>query len=289
MVAPIATNAPNRTYESIQALLTCTQKTLLSHITQHLVAGRRVASLLSTKNNKRAPMSDTALILLALLVVLLSLGYWFTHRTENRQRKASKQADTELVQRCLDLLQALQQHRGLGAQQDAASVMQRNALAQQLDELWLNWPGASLQLPPLQQHWPQLRRKPADFDAHCRLIEALLEVIEHLEDRLYRQDHHRIRGLGEACRSLEDLARLRGLAVRAANYERCPPGLQMQLRFLCNRLLDQEQDLPLLALIERLQSDLIEPAQIRLAPTDCFALLTPLIEQRLQGIRLSLD
>ena len=71
--------------------------------------------------------------------------------------------------------------------------------------------------------------------------------------------------------------------------ERCPPGLQMQLRFLCNRMLDQEQDAHLLALIERLQSDLIESAQIRLAPGECFALLTPLIEQRLQGIRLSLD
>lgn len=234
-------------------------------------------------------MSYTGLTLLLLLVTLLALGYWLTHRAENRQLKASKEADTETVQRCLDLLQTLQKHRGLGAQQDAESIAQRNALAQQLDGLWLNWPGASLQLPPLQQHWPQLRRKPADFDAHCRLIEALLEVIEHLEDRLYRQGHFRIRGLGEACRSLEDLARLRGLVVRAANYQRCPHGLQMQLRFLCNRLLDQEQDPPLLALIERLQSDLIESPQIRLAPAECFALLTPLIEQRLQGIRLNID
>lgn len=234
-------------------------------------------------------MSNAALIFLTLLVALLTLSYWLTHRAENHQLRASKQADTRIVQRCLDLLQALQQHRGLGAQLDAASVAQRNAQARQLDQLWLDWPGAGMQLPPLQQQWPQLRRKPADFAAHCRLIEALLTVIEQLEDRLYRQHHPRIRGLGEACRALEDLARLRGLAVRAANYERCPPGLQMQLRFLCKRMLDQEQDSHLLALIERLQSDLIEPAQIRLAPGECFALLTPLIEQRLQGIRLSLD
>jgi hypothetical protein len=234
-------------------------------------------------------MSDSALIFLPLLILLLVLGYGFSQRADRRQLDASKQANTEIVQRCLDLLQALQQHRGLGAQVDAEDVAQRNALAHQLDQLWLEWPGASLLLPPLQQHWPQLRRKPADFDAHCRLIESLLEVIELLEDRLYRQDHFKIRGLGEACRSLEDLARLRGLATRAANYERCPPGLQMQLRFLCKRLLDQEQDPALLALIERLQCDLIESAQIRLAPGECFALLTPLIEQRLQGIRLSLD
>ena len=234
-------------------------------------------------------MNEATLILLSLLVPLLALGYGLAHRTQKRLRNASKQADTEIVQRCLDLLQALQKHRGLGAQQDADGIAQRHALAQQLDGLWLDWSGASMQLPPLQQHWPQLRRKPADFDAHCRLIETLLTVIEQLEDRLYRQHHPRIRGLGEACRSLEDLARLRGLAVRAANYERCPPGLQMQLRFLCKRMLDQEQDSHLLALIERLQSDLIESAQIRLAPGECFALLTPLIEQRLQGIRLILD
>jgi len=176
-------------------------------------------------------MSDAALIFLTLLVVLLTLSYWLTHRAENRQLKASKQADTEIVQRCLDLLQALQKHRGLGAQQDAASVTQRNAQAQQLDQLWLNWPGASMQLPPLQQHWPQLRRKPADFDAHCRLIETLLTVIEQLEDRLYRQHHPRIRGLGEACRSLEDLARLRGLAVRAANTSAARLGYRCNCAF----------------------------------------------------------
>lgn len=234
-------------------------------------------------------MNEATLILLSLLVPLLALGFGLAHRAQKRLRNASKQADTEIVQRCLDLLQALQKHRGLGAQQDADGIAQRHALAQQLDGLWLDWPGASQQLPPLQQHWTQLRRRPADFDAHCRLIEALLQVIEQLEDRLYRQHHPGVRGLGKACRSLEDLARLRGLTVRAANYERCPPGLQMQLHFLCNRLLDQEQDPALLALIDRLQSDLIEAPRIRLTPGECFALLTPLIEQRLLGIRLTLE
>lgn len=234
-------------------------------------------------------MSDATLILLA-LAPLLALAYGLLRRVRTRRDHAGKQADADIVRRCLDLLQALQKHRGLGAQQDADGVAQRNALAHQLDGLWLGWSDTDLQLPPLQQHWPRLRRNPADFDAHCRLIEALLGVIEQFEDRLYRHHHHPcVRGLGESCRSLEDLARLRGLTVRAANYQRCPPGLQMQLRFLCNRLLDQEQDPHLLALLERLQSDLIEAPRIRLTPGECFALLTPLIEQRLLGIRLSLD
>lgn len=234
-------------------------------------------------------MSITALMALILLAALLTLSFWLAQRRESGQQSASTRLDNQIVQRCLDLLQALQKHRGLGGQQDAASAEQRIIIAQQLDELWLNWPGAELQLPALQQHWPQLRRNPGDFEAHCSLIESLLAVIEQLEDRLYRHDHPRIRGLGEACRSLEDLARLRGLAVRAASYERCPPGLQMQLRFLCQRLLDHQQSPSLLALLERLQADLIEAPHVRLTPAECFSLLTPLIEQRLQGIRLSIE
>lgn len=231
-------------------------------------------------------MTPQLLIALALGIILLTLGQYLSQHAERRHALALGKLQSRTLQRCLELLQALQKHRGLGAQQDIVSVSQRNALARQLDELWLNWPGASLQLPTLQQHWPLLRRKPADFEAHSRLIDGLLEVIEQLEDRLCR--HPAIRGLGEACRALEDLARLRGLAVRAANYSRCPPGLQVQMRALCARLDEREVDQPLHALLERLRQELIEAPQVRLAPADCFALLTPLIEQRLQGIRLSL-
>lgn len=233
-------------------------------------------------------MNLQLLIALSLAVALLTLGQYLSQRAERRHGLALGKLQSRTLQRCLELLQALQKHRGLGAQQDIASVSQRNALARQLDELWLNWPGASLHLPALQQHWPLLRRKPADFEAHSRLIDALLEVIEQLEDRLYQQRHPAIRGLGEACRALEDLARLRGLAVRAANYSRCPPGLQTQMRSLCARLDERELDQPLQPLLERLRQELIDAPQVRLAPADCFALLTPLIEQRLQGIRLTL-
>ncbi|SDH94181.1 hypothetical protein SAMN05216603_11746 [Pseudomonas benzenivorans] len=227
-------------------------------------------------------------IALALALGLFLLGQWLTRRAARRHRQAIAQLESSTLQRALDLLQALQKHRGLGAQPDIASVSQRNVLARQLDQLWLNWPGPSLQLPPLQQDWPQLRRNPADFEAHCRMIEGLLAVIEQLEARLCLYDTPALHGLGQACRGLEDLARLRGLAVRAANYRRCPAGLQLQIRLLCQRLDDPAASEPLHSLLQQLQRNLVDAPQPRLAPSDCFALLTPLIDERLHGLRRAL-
>ncbi|NQD91118.1 hypothetical protein HP532_00450 [Pseudomonas sp. CrR25] len=223
-------------------------------------------------------------IALALALVLFLLGQWLTRRAARLHRQTLTRLESATLQRSLELLQTLQKHRGLGAQQDITSVSQRNALARQLDQLWLNWPGPSLQLAPLQQDWPQLRRKPADFAAHCRMIEALLTVIEQLEDRLCERDNPELRGLGEACRVLEDLGRLRGLAVRAANYGRCPAGLQAQMRYLCQRLADPASSEPLLSLLQRLEHELIDAPRARMTPHDCFALLTPLIDARWQGL-----
>ncbi|UTW07062.1 hypothetical protein [Pseudomonas benzenivorans] len=223
-------------------------------------------------------------IILALALTLTFLGQWLTGRAKRRHRQTLAELESATLQRSLALLRALQKHRGLGAQQDLASSCQRRALARQLDQLWLNWPGPSLQLPALQQQWPQLRRKPADFAAHCQVIEALLTVIEQLEVRLNLRHDPQLQGLGQSCRALEDLARLRGLAVRAANYERCPAGLQAQLRELCRRLAITHPYEPMPGLLRRLQQDLIEAAQPRMTPLDCFALLTPLIEQRWQGL-----
>lgn len=221
---------------------------------------------------------------LVVALALLLLGQLLTRRAAQRHRQTLSQLQSGTLQRCLELLQALQKHRGLGAQQDLASVCQRRILARQLDQLWLNWPGPSLQLAPLQQDWPQLRRKPADFAAHCQLIEALLTSIEQLEDRLCQADNPELRGLGRACRVLEDLARLRGLAVRAANYSRCPAGLQAQMRYLCQRLAAPGADEPLHGLLRRLEQELIEAPRVALTPGDCFALLTPLIDAHWQGL-----
>ncbi|MDM8350452.1 hypothetical protein P8H27_16375 [Pseudomonas sp. sp1636] len=224
----------------------------------------------------------------ALAVGLFLLGQWLTRRASRRHRQTLAQLQGATLLRTLELLQALQKHRCLGAAQDIVSVSQRNALARQIDRLWLNWPGPSLQLAPLQQDWPQLRRNPADFEAHCRMIEALLTVVEQLEERLCLRDTAALQGLEPACRNLEDLARLRGLAVRAANYRRCPAGLHMQIRVLCRRLDDPARSEPLHSLLQRLEVELLEAPQVRLAPHDCFSLLTPLIDGRLHDLRHTL-
>jgi hypothetical protein len=141
----------------------------------------------------------------------------------------------------------------------------------------------------LQQDWPQLRRNPADFEAHSRMIEALLTVIEQLEERLCLHDSPALHGLGPAFRHLEDLARLRGLAMRAANYSHCPAALQVQMRELCQHLDDPAHTEPLHSLLQRLQRELIDATQTRLAPNDYFALLTPLIDARLSDLRHALE
>lgn len=225
-------------------------------------------------------MSAEFVFALGLGLALLVLGQLLTRHAARMHRATLEQLQAQCLQRSLELLRALQKHRGLGAQQELPAVSQRNALARQLDQLWLNWPGESLDLPPLHCEWPLLRMKPADFDSHSRVIEALLDVIETLGERLA------VPGLAGTCRHLEDLARLRGLAVRAANYGQCPPVLQQQMRVLCARLAEHDTDEQLSDLLAQLRSELIEARQPRLAPADCFALLTPPIERLLHSTRL---
>lgn len=224
-------------------------------------------------------------IAIALAVGLYLLGHTLTRRASrhHQQRLAAMQSAT--LQRAISLLEHTQKHRGLGAQQDISSVSQRKALARQLDQLWLNWPGASLQLAPLQADWPRLRRNPADFAAHCQLIEGLLQVIEQLEDRLCLNGNAQLQGISLTCRLLEDLARLRGLAVRAANYPRCPSGLQEQMRRLCHRLEQDNGNQHLQYTLQRLEHELIDAPRVRLAPRDCFELFAPLIEDCLRPLR----
>lgn len=109
------------------------------------------------------------------------------------------------------------------------------------------------------------------------------QLIRHCLDLLESTQKHR--GLGEACRAQEYLARLRGLAVRAAYHGRCPSGLRMQLEFLCTHLHAEADEPELPALIGRLREQLIDSPNVRITPSECFALLTPLIERRLQNIR----
>ncbi|VXC91939.1 conserved hypothetical protein [Pseudomonas sp. 8Z] len=230
-------------------------------------------------------MPQQYLTLFILLLAFLTLGWLLIRRGKTgRQTKLSDDlADSEVIHDCLDLLEALQKHRGLGGLQDSAGINQRLAIARHIDQLFQHWPH-SHPPPALTDKWPALQRNPADFDAHCQLIEALLTLIEQLEDRLQRRRAN-FRGIGQACRAVEDLARLRGLCVRAARNRRCPSGLQMQLRFICQRLRSHSPDQQILTLLTHLEQELIDTRHIRLTPGQCFALLTPLIDERLQAIR----
>lgn len=213
------------------------------------------------------------------------LGLWVLYRSRRRHHQAISALENATLRLSLDLLQALQRHRGLGAQQDPWSSERRAELAQQLNRLWADWPDETLHLPPLQLDWPALQRKPADFSAHCRVIDSLIGVIEELEDHLNQRGHRRLRGFGQACRALEDLARLRGLATRAANYAHCPVGLKMQIRFLCQRLRQPGTSDSQLALMDHLEQALIDTPRITLSPQACFSLVTPLIDKRLHELR----
>lgn len=224
-------------------------------------------------------------ITLAFALGVTILGLWVLYRSRRRHHQAISALESATLSLSLDLLQALQRHRGLGAQQDAWSCERRAELAEQLNRLWQEWPAEPLHLPPLQLDWPLLLRKPADFSAHCRLIDNLIGIIERLEDHLTQGGHRRLRGFGQSCRALEDLARLRGLATRAANYAHCPVGLKMQIRFLCQRLRQPGTSESQLALMDHLEQALIDTPRITLTPQHCFSLVTPLIDKRLHELR----
>lgn len=223
---------------------------------------------------------------LSTAMILALLGALSTHlrqQAQQRQNQAWKQG----LQTSLELLQRLQKHRGLGAQTEPQALVQRQQLVRELEQFWRQCPQDDSGLAELDGQWRQLRQQPDDFDGHCRLIEHLLNAAEHLELRLARQ-LPAVSGLVQACRELEDLARLRGLAVRGARHARCPLQLQVQMRYLCQRLAPPGGSSPLRGLLQRLQRELIDAPQVQLQPADCFALLTPLIDERLGHLQRQL-
>lgn len=231
----------------------------------------------------------TLSIALTLAAALLLAGHYLSQLAAKRHQQHLNELQGSLLLRALDLLQALQKHRGLGAQHDHLGSSQRNGVARQLDQLWLNWPGPSLGLAPLQQDWPRLRRNPADFTAHCQLIDDLLAVIATLEGRLHQAGNLQAQGIARACQGLESLARLRGLSVRAANYNHCPQALKTQIEQLCLQLAAPPAAKPLQQALQRLKHELLDSHTVRLAPHECFALLTPLIDECTERLRQPLQ
>ncbi|WP_028239253.1 hypothetical protein [Stutzerimonas azotifigens] len=224
-------------------------------------------------------------VILALAVAVWFAGLCLNRLAERRHAQRLDAQDVAALQRDLEILQLLQKHRALGAQREAAALSQRQEIAARLDMLWSGRPALEDGLGD-PAHWPEVKQAPSDFEKHCNAIEALLCDIHLVELQLSARGNLRaVRGLGEACRALEDLGRLRGLAVRAAQHERCPLDLQVRMRYLCQRIRDDAGNQGLGGLLEQLDRQLISAARIGLKPAECFALITPVIDERLQGIR----
>ena len=218
---------------------------------------------------------------------LLALGA-LCNRLRRQQRQRHNQAWQASLHNALALLQRVQKHRGLGGQDNPEARLLREQIATELDRLWRSCPQDDSGLAELDGAWRQLRQHPADFAGHCQLIEQLLNGVEHLELRLLRSQPS-LQGLTLACRELEDLAQLRGLAVRGAQQERCPLPLQVQMRYLSQRLQPSaSRQLELGSALQQLQRELIEPARVAISPAACFALLTPLIDARLGNLQQQL-
>ena len=182
----------------------------------------------------------------------------------------------------LDLLQGLQQHRGLGGQATREAQQRCQALGHALDQRWREWPYSAQ-----CQAWCALRRDPADFDGHCRLLQDLLGAIQHLELQRCALSLAPP-SIVARCWELEELGRLRGLSVRAATYRSCPLEMLIQLQYLHERLLKQAPR-SLHTALERLQRCLIGTTTVSITPAQCYALLTPLLDERLDAIRRDLD
>lgn len=203
---------------------------------------------------------------------------------EQSRRTRMPQGDAGLRQALLlglDLLQGLQQHRGLGGQTTPEARQRCQALADSLDPRWRDWP-----CPMQRQAWQALRRDPADFEGHCLSIQDLLGTLQHLElHRCALSLQPPV--IAERCWELEDLGRLRGLSVRAAAHRSCPLDMLIQLQYLHERLL-KHAPRSLLDALERLQRGLIGPPIVSITPAQCYALLTPLLDERLDAIRRDL-
>lgn len=226
-------------------------------------------------------MSLHSLIIAAPLGAFVLTAGLFQYRRRHAEQQL-RLTQQQILSRCLELLQRIQKHRGLGGQHSVEAQQQCRQLAGEIDALWQELPSAANELSELRTAWPALRTQPGDFDGHCQLLERLLSLIQLYELRLGRTDTELARG----CRELEELARLRGLAVRGAAAERCPLPLQVQLRYLSQRLQPRAvRQTALAQALERLRRQLIEPAQVLIAPGECFSLLTPLIDEQLGQLR----
>ena len=220
---------------------------------------------------------------LAIACALLMLGHYLNNMASAQHSRRVTNLRLLAVQEDLDILRLLQQHRGLGVQSEPAAVALRCALATSLTQrLKLR---STLPDPySIAEGWLVLRNNPADFDGHCALIETLIDALEQRAPSSSDEPAQTAR----ACRELEDVARLRGLCVVASSQGGCTPTLQIRLKSLCRRI-GKHTDLELMRMVGKLERSVIHAAQPRLSPPECFALVTPFIDARLDSIQQRLQ
>ncbi|MBU0565322.1 MAG: hypothetical protein KJ890_17705 [Gammaproteobacteria bacterium] len=220
---------------------------------------------------------------LAIACALLMLGHYLNGMASAQHSRRVAQLRLLAVQEDLEILRLLQQHRGLGVQSEPTAVALRCALATSLTQR-LQQRSALPDAYSITEGWLVLRNNPADFDGHCALIETLIDALEKRAPMSSNEPAEAAR----ACRKLEDLARLRGLCVVASNQGGCTPALQKRLKALCRRMVT-DTDMELKRLVGKLERSVIHAAQPRLSPPECFALVTPFIDARLQLIQQRLQ
>lgn len=191
----------------------------------------------------------------------------------------------------LDLIQGVQKHRGLSGQSAHAALRQREQIAAQLDTQWQG--GADASHPDLRatlSGWRALRTTPSDFDAHCHLIDRLLVLLALRERQLCALVNIPLQ-IAERCREIEDLGRVRGLAVRASRHAHCPIDMEVPLRYLNQRLAGgqlQAADTAIGLALREIRAHLLDAPRVAISPDRCFDLLTPCIDRALDALRDSL-
>lgn len=223
-------------------------------------------------------------IFVMLLLTMISI---LLFSRQQRRTQAMVAIISAQLEEALTMLQLTQKHRALGAQRDQMSVAQREQMARQIER---NWPAWLRQFPESQRidvEWAQMRLCTDDFAAHCRAIDHLLVVISRLERRMPPASI--VASIADCCRAIEDLGRLRGLSMRAANYSHCAIELEVPLRYLCLRLSHVDnRNAAMHAALREIGEQLLDAPRVSIKPARCFELLTPIIDAAIDDVRRSI-
>lgn len=220
---------------------------------------------------------------------------WLAYRA---RRQALRRTSLQLNQfdRLLTLMQLVQKHRGLGAQQSSAGALQREQVGSEIERQWQFWETQSADTRAVYAQWQALKANPSDYRGHCELIDSFLNGIALLERRLnaagMRLGNENGESVGARCRAIEDLGRLRGLSSHATRHPRCPIELEVPLRYLCQRLAQtrfRRDESAVRAAVNEIAGSLLDSPQVTIGAARCFELLTPLIDGELEDVRRALQ